>query len=344
VLKKIFYIVVIATLIFVGVALSLPRSVHVERSVLIDRPAGTVFTLVNGFSTFNQWSPWAERDPATVYQFSGPTQGVGARMEWEGDPRLVGKGWQEVVESVPPSRVRIQLDFDQQGRAMSYFQIDERADGVELTWGFDTVLDEGQGFFGGLLARYFGLFFDSWIGTDYEYGLSRLQAFAESLPAVDFGDLEIGVLTVEPRDMLFIPVYGNQQGGGVAESLADAYREIMAVINESELELSGQPLAITRSGGGETTEFDAAIPVSGTAILPEGRVEVGKTPAGRAVRIVHRGPYENIAVSYERLAGYMALHGLEEGDVSWEQYVSDPSRTAPEDTITHIYFMVEGDG
>ena len=83
-----------------------------ERSIEIDRPVSTVFTLVNGYGTFNTWSPWAARDPSATYTFSGPSSGVGARMEWSGDPRLSGKGSQEIIESTPWSKVRNHISFD----------------------------------------------------------------------------------------------------------------------------------------------------------------------------------------------------------------------------------------
>jgi effector-binding domain-containing protein len=38
----------------------------------------------------------------------------------------------------------------------------------------------------------------------------------------------------------------------------------------------------------------------------------------------------------------MAAHGLVEGRVSWEHYISDPNSTAPAELVTHIYFLVEG--
>jgi len=89
---KVLYAVVIAMLIFIVTALFLPKTVHVERSIEIDRPASTLFTLLNSFSTFSAWSPWSERDSGIVYQYSGPASGTGARMDWSGDPRLSGRG------------------------------------------------------------------------------------------------------------------------------------------------------------------------------------------------------------------------------------------------------------
>jgi len=338
--SKFLYIIVITCILFLFVGLFLPRYVHVERSVEIERPASTVFTLLNSYRTFASWSPWAARDPAAIYEFSGPESGVGARMSWSGDPRLVGTGWQEIIESQPWSLIRTRLDFDQQGIAESYFQLDETASGVRVSWGFDTDVTEGQGLLGGFLARYFGLLFDQWIGTDYEQGLASLKAFAESLPDTDFSRLEAEVVDVEALDILYVPSGSTQESDAIGDALASAYREISDFMTRNGLKVGGQPMAITRAWDEQGYQFDAAIPVVMRPVELSGRVRAGQSPSGPSVRVVHIGPYDRMAPSYEKLAAYMAAHGLREGNVSWEHYISDPGVTPEDELITHIYFLI----
>jgi effector-binding domain-containing protein len=338
--NKVIYTIVIATFIFLTIGLLLPSNVNVERSVLINRPASTVFVLLNSFRTFRAWSPLAVRDPDAEYVFSGPSAGVGARMDWQGDPRQVGNGWQEIIESAPFERISMQLDFENQGRAVSYFNIDDRQTAALLTWGFEANLVEGQGFFGGLLARYFGLFFDQWIGTDYEQGLANLKAYAESLPATDFSSLDAEILHVEPVDILYIQTGNQAVGDDVGASLAAAYQEISAFMQENSIKMLSQPMAITRSWDALTFQFDAAIPVVSADVPMSGNVRAGLSPSGAAVRVVHKGPYEQMGSSYEQLTAFMAVNGLQEGRVSWEHYISNPGQTVPSELVTHIYFLI----
>lgn len=340
-LKKILSSVGIFFALFLFGGILLPRYVHVERSIEIARPASTIFVLLNGYKTFTSWSPWAERDPDAVYEYSGPASGVGARMNWSGDPRLVGNGWQEITGSQPYSMVRTHLDFDRQGQADTYFQLSESGSGVHLTWGFDTDLLAGQGFVGGILAKYFGLLFDQWIGSDYEQGLAKLKVFAESLPGEDFSDLNVEVLDVEALDILYISSGGNQDTGDIANMLDMAYQELSTFITENDLEINGGRMAITRAWDERGYHLDAAIPVVMKPFELTGNVRVGQSPSGPSLRVVHRGPYERMTPSYGKLAAYVAAHGLREGSVSWEYYVSDPSHTPGENLITHIYFRIE---
>jgi effector-binding domain-containing protein len=338
--KKIIYTIVIAVFIFIITALFLPRTVHVERSMLIKRPAATLFTLLNSFNAHEAWSPLSVRDPQAEYRFSGPSAGVGARMEWTGDPRQVGNGWQEIIESRPYSLVRMQLDFEHQGKATSYFDLQPSSSGTLVTWGFNTSLVDGQGFFGSLLARYFGLFFDRWIGSDYEQGLERLRQYAETLPETDFSDLDAEIVTVQPFDILYIATGGRRETGNVSEVLAAAYQEIVAFMTEHGIEMTAQPMAITRGWDARDYSFEAAIPVSSTDVPVAGNVQVGQSPAGLAVRVVHKGSYDSMGLSYEKLSAFMAANQLEEGRVSWEHYISDPGQMPASEIITHIYFMI----
>jgi effector-binding domain-containing protein len=232
------------------------------------------------------------------------------------------------------------LHFDQQGAADSYFQVDESANGARVTWGFDTDLLEGQSWFGGLLARYFGLFFDRWIGTDYEMGLANLKALIESMPPADFSDLEVELIEVEPANILYVKNL-TQGSADLDAGLAAAYREITTFMADNEIEMAAQPMAITRIRANQGYDVEAAIPVLTKDVEPSGRVMKGQSPAGRALRVVHRGSYDSMAPDYDKLAAFMAAHDLAEGSVSWEHYISNPAETPGEELITHIYFLLE---
>lgn len=339
-LKKVLYAVVISVVAFLAIGVFLPRHVHVERSIAIDRPAATVFTVLNGYTHFLAWSPWSMRDPDARYERSGPTAGVGARLSWSGDPRLVGTGWQEIVASEPYRRVAMHLDFEQQGNAETYFLIEEAGRGVRLTWGFDTDLLEGQSLLGGVLARYFGLFFDRWIGADYENGLGRLKAHVESLPAADFAPLDVEVIHVEPRDILFVRIDDLPESLDLDARLGTAYRAISGFMAAHEIERAGQPLTLTRGGTGQRLSIEAAIPIAPVAVEAAGLVRVGRTPGGRAVRAAHHGPHAALGRTYDQLAAWLAAHGLEEGPATWEEYVSDPAETRPDELLTYLYALL----
>ncbi len=340
-MKKVGLIIFILFAAFVVTGYMLPKQVHIERSITVDRPANMMFEILNSYRYFNEWSPWARRDPNAEFVISGPESGVGARMSWIGEPNLVGSGWQEIVASKPYEQIDIMLDFDAQGVALTGFTLVPEGDATRVTWVFDSDLTKGVNFLDSFLARYFGLLFDRWVGGDYEQGLANLKQYAESTSVSNFSQLEIEQVDVTPQDILFVSSSSSQDPADIAVAMAAAYAEISVFMHQAGITMAGQPMAITRAWEEGSYQFDAAIPVD--FIPPElsGNIRSGQSPSGPAVRAVHHGAYDQMMPTYEKLAAYMSAHGLSPGEVSWEHYVSDPAHTAQQDMVTHIYIMLE---
>ena len=122
--------------------------------------------------------------------------------------------------------------------------------------------------------------------------------------------------------------------------MAVAYVEISTFMNEAGVSLVGQPMAITRINEEGVYQFDAAIPVDFIPSELSGRINAGLSPAVKAVRAIHHGGYDQMKPSYEKLSAYMSAHGLPQGKVSWEHYVTDPGKTGQQDMVTFIYIML----
>ena len=342
-MKKVGFIILFLVAAFVVTGYLLPKDVHVERSITVDRPSSMMFELLNSYRHFQAWSPWAKRDPKAEFIITGPDSGVGARMSWIGDPQLVGSGWQEIVASKPYELINIKLDFDAQGVADTGFILIPDGDVTSITWFFDSDLTKGVNFWDAFLARYFGLLFDRWVGGDYEQGLTNLKAYAESLSVTDFSKMEIELVDVADQDILFVTASSSPNPAHVANEMADAYAEISIFMNQANIRMAGQPMAITRRSEEEIYHFDAAIPVDVIPMDLPGNIRSGKSPAGTAVRAVHHGAHGQMMPTYEKLAAYMSAHGLSQGAVSWEHYISDPGTTATQNMITYVYIMLQAD-
>ncbi len=343
-MKKVGLVILLLLAAFVVTGYLLPKQVHIERSISVNRPANMMFELLNGYRYYNEWSPWAERDPQAEFVVSGPDTGVGARLSWIGEPHLVGSGWQEIVASKPYEEINIKLDFDAQGIADTGFKLVSLGNATQVTWFFDSDLTEGVNFIDSFLARYFGLLFDRWVGGDYERGLANLKQYAESMDVSEFSQIEIELVNVISQDILFVTSSSSQESVDVAQAMATAYAEISAFMNINGIKMTGQPMAITRAWQEGGYQFDAAIPVDFVPAQLSGNINSGQSPAGPAVRAVHRGAYDQMMPSYEKLAAYMSAHGLSQGTLSWEHYVSDPGNTEQQDMITHIYIMLGSPG
>ncbi|NQD35707.1 SRPBCC family protein [Permianibacter sp. IMCC34836] len=173
-LKRIAITLAALALLLLGGGFLLPSSAHVERSIVINVPQDQVFTVINSFERFNDWSPWAELDPNTRYEFAGPVTGVGAKLSWASDDASVGAGSQEIIESTPPTLVRNKLVFAGQGDAVTFMRLEALEAGTQVIWGFDSEFGND------VVGRWFGfLMFDSMLGADYEKGLRKLKTLLE---------------------------------------------------------------------------------------------------------------------------------------------------------------------
>jgi uncharacterized protein YndB with AHSA1/START domain len=172
-LKRLFLGVFLLALVMAAVAFALPRHVALERSVVINAPEIDIFPYVNNLKKFNEWSPWAARDPEMHYVFAGPVEGKGAQMEW--DSSDFGTGEMEILESQPNKSVEVSLDFGDRGGAVSSYQLSPSGAGTKVTWGFRSDVGNNP------IERWLALIWlGRRVGDDYEQGLARLKKLVEA--------------------------------------------------------------------------------------------------------------------------------------------------------------------
>ncbi|MBY0423494.1 MAG: SRPBCC family protein [Parvularculaceae bacterium] len=164
--------------IVVGLGFLLPDRVHVERSVMINAPREEVFARVADFRRWNEWSPWADLDPKTAYEISG--SGLGSRMVWSSTNPKVGSGSQEIVGYEPPSVLKTKLDFGGNGGGEATMTLIDEHGATKVVWTLDTRMRAGVPVYMQPVGTYMGFFMDGMIGKDYEKGLAKLKAAAES--------------------------------------------------------------------------------------------------------------------------------------------------------------------
>ncbi len=343
-------IAVLILLLFMA-SFFLPKEAHVERSALINSSQAKLFDYLNTTKNFNQWSPWFEMDPNGDYKFSGPEMGVGGILAWDGEK--TGKGTQEIVESNPYQNIKLKLIFDGQPPAYASYKLEPVEGGTKVTWGFDTSLN-------GPVEKYMGLMMDSFVGDMYDKGLDNLKAKVEAMPdgvsmieanlsnkseQVRTNDMyQPEVIEVEPFDIAYIASRADFDGDLISKELAASYGKIIGLMTKNGINFAGSPLAITTGGSPEEGfwAFEAALPVDKVIVTDEGdEIQFKKTYGGKAVKLVHKGPYMDMASSYKKLAEFVYGNNLVPNGNVWEQYVSDPGNTPEEELMTHLFFPVK---
>jgi hypothetical protein len=148
---------------------------EVVRSTTIAAPAERVHGLIDDFRAWRAWSPWEDVDPALQREYSGPESGVGARYAWEGN-RKAGKGSMEIVGSTP-DRIDVRLIFEKPWKATNavvFLLAPAGGDATEVTWRMSGTSSGFAALFSKLVSM------DRLVGKDFERGLARMKAAAES--------------------------------------------------------------------------------------------------------------------------------------------------------------------
>lgn len=173
-LKNIGIVVVILIAGIVILAATRPDTFRVQRAASINAPPEKIFPLINDFKRWSAWSPWEKKDPEMKRTFGAMTSGKGAVYAWRGN-KDVGEGRLEIAESVPSSKVALNLDFVKPFTAHNWveFTLVPAGNATSVTW----RMEGNTPFFAKVIHVFINV--DKMVGKDFETGLANLKAAAE---------------------------------------------------------------------------------------------------------------------------------------------------------------------
>jgi effector-binding domain-containing protein len=131
-------------------------------------------------------------------------------------------------------------------------------------------------------------------------------------------------VTVDARPAAVLKGQGKWEGA--AKTLSEALAKLNAAIKKAGLTANGHPVAVFTKTDDAGFSFEAMAPL---AAAPEGKsrladgVEIGASPAGKALKFQHRGSYDEIDATYEAIAAYLDEKGLDTKDLIVEEYLTD---------------------
>jgi hypothetical protein len=173
-LKIIAIVVVVLILGVLVLAATKPDTFRVQRSANLKAPPDKIFALINDLHRWTEWSPWEKKDPAMKRTFGAITSGKGATYAWDGN-KDVGQGSMTIAESLPVTKVTLNLDFVRpfEGHNMVEFTLEPAGDMTKVDW----VMHGPAPFISKVMQVFFSM--DRMVGKDFEEGLANLKAVAE---------------------------------------------------------------------------------------------------------------------------------------------------------------------
>jgi effector-binding domain-containing protein len=127
-------------------------------------------------------------------------------------------------------------------------------------------------------------------------------------------------------------------------SLFDTYLPVVAArLRDVGAAPAGPPYGRYHAFGSEVVDVEIGFPVATPlAALPPladaDRGEVGSSalPGGEVATTVHRGPYDTLSESYQRLESWIPEQGRSLGSGPWESYVDNPTEVDASEVRTEI--------
>lgn len=100
---------------------------------------------------------------------------------------------------------------------------------------------------------------------------------------------------------------------------------VMTAAQEQEIAVTGPPFAMYFGTPSDTVDVAAGFPTGGVISETSGGVVPFELPGGRAVQVVHVGPYDRLGEAYERVTSWMGEQGLAPANAMWETYLTEPT-------------------
>ncbi len=364
----------LVALLFVLVGVFLPSHRYVRHSVETNRPVRLVYDLLNSFQRYDEWHPKRQYDPAIRYTMEGAPRGVGAILRYESQLPKIGSGKFTVTESVQDERIEWAAETNAYGTNKTYvFTLDDRGKTVDINWEYDV--DYGWNLFG----RYAGLYIDRTVGDDMRLGLTNLTGLLATIPNFNYDNpmVDIQESVVQSQPALIISTSADRNISAVEEELDASITKLRAAIASNGLQAAGPARLITTEFADKKYSFDVVIPVTneapapapaaeaveGEAVaeaapapapvvdpsvvatpieglnLPEGIVS-GVTYGGKVLTTDYAGHPASLPLIRDMLRAYAATHGLRVHDRGYEEYLTEISETAAEDSTFKVYWPI----
>jgi uncharacterized protein YndB with AHSA1/START domain len=169
--------ILIVTIILIAAILAFaatkPNTFRLQRSVIINASPEKVFPFINDFHNWPHWGPQDKEDPSMIRSYAGSADGVGALCDWD-SKGSAGKGRMKILDSVPPGKISIQVDFEKPFKAhnLNQFTLEQIGETTKVTWAM-----QGSNLY---IVKLMSIFvnMDKVAGKHFESGLENLRTVA----------------------------------------------------------------------------------------------------------------------------------------------------------------------
>jgi len=163
-----------------------------------------------------------------------------------------------------------------------------------------------------------------------------IDAPATLKPGDAFGE----EVTLPERTIIYLQ--GHSKWDSALDSLVEAFKTLDEYMDKRELKAAGAPMTIYTQTDDSGFAFRAAVPiVEAPKDPPKGDLAVGQAPSGKALKFVHRGPYDAMDSTYEAITNHLDDKGIDAKENFIEEYTGGPLKPGDNDMLVNVFVPVK---
>jgi effector-binding domain-containing protein len=142
-------------------------------------------------------------------------------------------------------------------------------------------------------------------------------------------------VTLQAKTIIYIE--GAANWDSAFEALTGSFKTIEEYLNKEGLKADGPAMTIYTATDDTGFQFKAAVPLAqAPRNPPPNGITIGQSPAGKALKFVHRGSYDAMDNTYEAITNFLDDKQLDAADLFVEEYVTDPLKTAEDKLVINV--------
>jgi effector-binding domain-containing protein len=143
-------------------------------------------------------------------------------------------------------------------------------------------------------------------------------------------------VTLAPKTIIFVK--GSGTWDTAFETLIEAFKLVHGFLDRQNIKPAGPAMTIYTATDDTGFQYQAAVPIAeAPKNPPRGDLALGQSPAGKMLKFVHRGSYDAMDETYERITNYLDDKKLEAKDMFIEEYQTDPLSTPEDKLVVHVF-------
>jgi len=164
---------------------------------------------------------------------------------------------------------------------------------------------------------------------------ARAQATVRTQPIDPFG-LEV---TLSGKTIVYAT--GTGEWETAYETLKTAFKNINEFLQKRGVKPSGPAMTIYTAMDDTSFNFQAAMPVAEAPKgPPQDNIGTGTSPAGKALKFVHRGSFDTMTGTYDAISHHVEEKQISSQELLIEEYVTDFLTTPSDKLVINIFVPV----